>query len=128
MAACTCKMSAQSVMSGGFPAQKCPILMHFKVASETKQKKIPLFNPPITRMKSSCIQGRFTEIMSCRGLDIFLNMSQKIEQGQRTHSDITCREKQQEHETQTNDFKAYSPSESNSMALNYNKVTRSQGH
>lgn len=47
---------------------------------------ILLFHPRQTNRRSSCIQGRFKEIISCRDLDIFVNMHQKIEQDERTNS------------------------------------------
>lgn len=54
-------------------------LFHFKVTSKIYKKTNPLFNPPRTKMKSSLIWGRFTEIKSCTGLDIFVDMHQTFE-------------------------------------------------
>ena len=99
----------------GFSGAKCtPLLhiwvlqflvpMHFKVAS--KRKKTPLSYGPKTEMKSIFSQGRFTGIMSSRGLDIVVNMHEKTK-GEITQCSTMACEEQQEYETQMNAFSAY---------------------
>lgn len=67
-----------------YVGDKCICALKFVILMSLKESRI--FNPPKTKMKSNCIQDKFIKITSCRGLGIFVNMNQKIEQDERTYS------------------------------------------
>lgn len=79
-------------------------------------------------MKFRCIEDIFTDIMYFLKSGYIWNMHHKLKREQGAGKRLvihTCREKQEEYETQN---EPHIPPEINIMALNYNNATWSQGH